>query len=88
MKKLTTYAFVFCQILGLLALQSVAADKAKAQSDAKRPRVVMTTDFPPIGVVKDGSCDPCQRNALVRKVTELRQSDAANATQQCSKRED
>jgi hypothetical protein len=67
-----TYAFLLCQILGWAALQSVAADKAPAQSNAKRLRVVMTTDFPPIGVVKGGNVsneqksDPDDMQSMVR----------------------
>ncbi len=55
MKKPLTCAFVFFQILALLTLQSVAGDTATTQSNAKRLRVVMSTDFPPIGVVKGGN---------------------------------
>jgi hypothetical protein len=71
MKQPLTFVCVF-QALGLLALPSVAAEEAKTQSKAKRLRVVMTTDFPPIGVVKGGNVpndqksDPDDLQSMVR----------------------
>jgi hypothetical protein len=67
-----TCALAFLQILGWLALASVAADPALAQSDTRRLRVVITTDFPPIGVVKGGNVpndqksDPDDMQSMVR----------------------
>jgi hypothetical protein len=72
MKKPIMCVFVSFQVLGLIALQSVAADEAKTQSNATRLRVVMTTDFPPIGVVKGGNVpndqksDPDDLQSMVR----------------------
>jgi hypothetical protein len=72
MNNLFTYRFVFCHILGWVVLQSFAAGDAKSQSNANRLRVVMTTDFPPIGVVKGGNfpndqkSDPDDMQSIVR----------------------
>lgn len=80
MKQPLTCAFVF-QILGLLALPSVAPDEAKTQSNAKRLRVIMTTDFPPIGVVKGGNVpndqksDPDDMQSMVRFLLDANEFD-------------
>ncbi len=72
MKRPITLGFVFLQILGLLTLESVAADTAETQSNVKRLRVIMSTDFPPIGVVKGGNVpntmksDPDDMQSMVR----------------------
>ena len=62
--------FPFLVLLALTAI--VEADDAKTQSDNKRLRVIVTSDFPPIGVVKGGNVpntmksDPDDMQSMVR----------------------
>jgi hypothetical protein len=60
------------QILGLLAVQSAAGEQRAPQSNGQRLRVVMSSGFPPIGVVKGGNApndqksDPDDMQSMVR----------------------
>ena len=72
MKPCPCLATIF-PFLVLLALTSIVeADDAKTQSDNKRLRVIITSDFPPIGVVKGGNVpntmksDPDDMQSMVR----------------------
>jgi len=63
MNKPLAHALVFFQRLGLLALPAIGGDRAKAPSNAKRPRVIVSTDFPPIGVVESGDVPDTRKSA-------------------------
>ena len=62
--------FPFCALLALTSV--VEADEATTHSDNKRLRVIVTSDFPPIGVVKGGNVpntmksDPDDMQSMVR----------------------
>jgi hypothetical protein len=72
MKRQFMHAVVSLQMLGLLAVPSAAGEESTTQSSAKRLRVVMSSDFPPIGVVKGGNVpndqksDPDDMQSMVR----------------------
>ena len=75
MKMPNTCMIVLLLLFGMQSLQSFGADKPAPQSDdakKKKLRVVMTTDFPPIGVVKEGKVpndqksDPDDMQSMVR----------------------
>jgi hypothetical protein len=72
MAELTSYALLSFPMIGLLVLQSVADQTPAKSVNARRLRVVISTDFPPIGVVKGGNVpndqksDPDDMQSMVR----------------------
>jgi hypothetical protein len=62
MKKTLAYAFVFSHLVGSPSRLSVAVGQNGAPSNSGRLRVVMSTDFPPIAVVKGGGAPNDQKS--------------------------